>query len=186
MQMQIYWTPKTKLHELQGAVVDFVSENEVRYQNHFLPSGRVIASWTDKANYFQEKRIGQLPKLTAGTRYRAKLFVENSEKMRAYLSWTFFDQSGQVLEQHYQNGPTDDFLVPEKTDSYRLDLLSAGAGNLTFHEVKLAPAVDGVLLNGDQAVTDHLTAYLQLPDTIVSKTLRVLLTEPVLDRKSVV
>ncbi|MBS9337584.1 accessory Sec system protein Asp3 [Fructobacillus parabroussonetiae] len=180
MQWQIYWTPKTKLYELQGAVIDFVKENEVHYQNHFLPSGRVIASWSDEANYFQEKRIGQLPKLRPGKRYRAKFSVANSDKMRAYLSWRFFDEQGQEIAQHYQNGQEDVFTLPEKTFSYRIDLLSAGSGDFTFHEIQLAPAVDGVLLDGDQAVTNHLTAYLQLPKTIVSKTLRVLITEPVL------
>ncbi|MFC4760346.1 accessory Sec system protein Asp3 [Fructobacillus durionis] len=178
MQTQIYWQPQTMLHELQGAVIDFVKEDEVHYQNHFLPSGKVIASWTDSDNYFQNKAIGELPQLEAGKEYRAKRFIENSDKMHAYLSWRFYDEKGKLIDQHYQNGDEDTFVVPNHYASYRLDLLSAGVGSFVFHEIQLSKAVDGVLVDGDHALTDHLTAYLDLPEKIVSKTLRVVLSEP--------
>ncbi|MDD9138371.1 accessory Sec system protein Asp3 [Fructobacillus sp. CRL 2054] len=178
MQTQIYWQPQTMLHELQGAVIDFVKEDEVHYQNHFLPSGRIIASWTDSDNYFQNKAIGELPQLEVGKKYRVKRFIDNSDKMHAYLSWRFYDEKGQLIDQHYQNGDEDTFVVPANYASYRLDLLSAGVGSFVFHEIQLAPAVDGVLIDGDHALTDHLSAYLEVPEKVVSKTLRVVLSEP--------
>ncbi|MBS9334526.1 accessory Sec system protein Asp3 [Fructobacillus sp. M1-13] len=181
MQSQIYWTPKTKLHELQGAVVDFIKEDEVFYQNYFLPSGQTIVSWTDSANYFQEKRIGQLPRLEKQRRYRSKMLIHNSARMRAYLAWNFFDKKGELISQHFQNSPEDTFLVPEGYESYQIELRSAGTGSFTFKEIQLAPVVDGVLLDGDQAVSDHLAAYLELPEVLTEKTLRVVLKEPVFD-----
>ncbi|MCO0832189.1 accessory Sec system protein Asp3 [Fructobacillus sp. W13] len=182
MQYQIYWQPQTTLHELQGAVVDYVKENEVYYQNHFLPSGQAIASWFSDKNYFYERAMATLPEMTEGEQYKTVLRSENSKKMHAYLAWTFFDQSGRTITTTYQNGPEMVLKVPKGTRSYRLDLLSAGTGDFTFHEVTIAPEVDGRLLDGDQAVTDHLSAYLDMPKTLASKTLRVVLTEPELDR----
>ncbi|MBS9338464.1 accessory Sec system protein Asp3 [Fructobacillus sp. M2-14] len=182
MQYQIYWQPQTKLHELQGAVVDFVKENEVRYQNHFLPSGQPIASCFSDKNYFYERQMATLPELVEGKAYHTVLRSENSKTMHAYLAWVFFDQSGQTIKTLYQNGPEMTLTVPRGTHSYRLDLLSAGSGAFTFQEITIAPKVDGILVDGDQAVTEHLMAYLDMPETLASKTLRVILTEPELDR----
>lgn len=178
MQYQIYWTPQTQLDELQGAVLDFKKEDEVTYKNDFLPSGQRIVSWTDSDNYFQNKRIGQLPQLVAGKSYRSRLFVTNSDRMHAYLSWVFYDEKKQVIQKHYQNVFEETFTVPEGYASYRVALLSAGTGQFAFHKITVSPVVDGELVSGDQQVNDHLVAYRQQPSQLTSKTLRVILAEP--------
>lgn len=182
MQYQIYWQPQTTLKELQGAVIDFLREDEVHYTNHFLPSGQVIATWTDSANYFEGKAISDLPRLRPGQIYQATRRVKNSRRMHAYLNWTFYNSENQVIASQYQNTDRLDLRVPDQYDHYRLDLMSAGTGDFTFYEVTVAEKVAGWLHDNDQLVTDHLGAYLDLPEKIVSKTLRVILAEPELER----
>lgn len=179
MQFQIYWTPQSQLDELQGAVVDYVQEDKVIYRNDFLPSGQQIVSWVDSDNYFQNKRIGQLPELNAGQRYRSKLLVTNSDRMHAYLSWTFYNEKREVIDQHYQNVPEETFTVPSNYASYRVALLSAGTGQFTFHRIQVGPAVAGEIVDGDQLVLNRFVTFLQKPEVQTSKTLRVVLTEPI-------
>ncbi|CAK1228237.1 hypothetical protein R55227_BLOPHJLP_00293 [Fructobacillus tropaeoli] len=178
MQYQIYWQPQTVLHELQGAIVDFIKENEVHYTNHFLPSGQVIASWTDAANYYRDKSVSDLPRLKPGRTYRTTRRVQNSKRMHAYLSWTFFDEKDQIISSQYQNSNSLDLKVPRVYSHYRLDLMSAGTGDFTFYEVTMAEKVDGWLMDQDQQITEYLGAYLAMPNQLASKTLRVILAEP--------
>ncbi|CAK1233842.1 accessory Sec system protein Asp3 [Fructobacillus tropaeoli] len=178
MQYQIYWQPQTVLHELQGAIVDFIKENEVHYTNHFLPSGQVIASWTDAANYYRDKSVSDLPRLKPGRTYRTTRRVQNSKRMHAYLSWTFFDEKDQIISSQYQNSNSLYLKVPRVYDHYRLDLMSAGTGDFTFYEVTMAEKVDGWLMDQDQQITEYLGAYLDMPNQLASKTLRVILAEP--------
>lgn len=178
MQYQIYWQPQTALHELQGAIVDFIKEDEVHYTNHFLPSGQVIASWTDAANYYQDKSFSDLPRLKPGRIYQTTRRVQNSKRMHAYLNWTFFDEKDQVISSQYQNGDFLDLKVPRIYDHYRLDLMSAGTGDFTFYEVTVAEKVAGWLFDQDQQITEFLGAYLDMPNQLASKTLRVILSEP--------
>ncbi|GAP00114.1 accessory Sec system protein Asp3 [Fructobacillus ficulneus] len=182
MQYQIYWRPETKLSELQGAIVDYLQEDDVHYTNHFLPSGRIIASWNDTANYFTNKDSATLPRLKPGKVYRTIRRVKNSERMHAYLNWIFFDSQNEIILNQYQSSDKFDLQVPAAYDHYQLNLMSAGTGDFHFYEVDIVERTTGWLRDGDQMVTEHLGAYLTIPEKINTKTLRVIFNEPELKR----
>ncbi|MDF7636743.1 accessory Sec system protein Asp3 [Leuconostocaceae bacterium ESL0958] len=178
MRYQIYWQPQTKLHELQGAQVDFQAVDAVYYHNDFLPSGQVIATWTDKRNYFFDKALADLPHLRPGQSYRSQLDVDQGDSMRAYLSFSFFDKENQLVDQCYQNTDSFALTVPSHYDHYRIELLSAGRGSFTFHQLTLTEENEGFLLAGDQQLTENLGAYLDRTYQRSTRTLTVIFAEP--------
>ena len=178
MQYQIYWTPQTQLFELQGATIDFRALNDVYYEHYFLPSGRVIATWRSNQHFQREKKVSDLPQLLRGVTYTIERSIDNSERMFAYLVVTFYDEQYQKLATNSQNADKITVTVPENYAFYTIDLVSAGNGHFVFHDFVIRQQKKGVLRDNDLTVAPKLYAYLQVPEKITTKTLRVVFSEP--------
>lgn len=178
MQYQIYWTPQTQLFELQGATIDFRALNDVYYEHYFLPSGRVIATWRSNQHFQREKKVSDLPQLLRGVTYTIERSIDNSERMFAYLVVTFYDEQYQKLVTNSQNADKITVTVPENYAFYTIDLVSAGNGHFVFHDFVIRQQKKGVLRDNDLIVAPKLYAYLQVPEKITTKTLRVVFSEP--------
>lgn len=178
MQYQIYWTPQTQLFELQGATIDFRSLNDVYYEHYFLPSGRVIATWRSNHHFQREKKVSDLPQLLRGVTYTIERSIDNIERMFAYLVVTFYDEQYQKLATNSQNADKITVTVPEHYAFYTIDLMSAGNGHFVFHDFVIRQQKNGVLRDNDLTVAPKLYAYLQVPEKITTKTLRVVFSEP--------
>ncbi|MBZ5970659.1 accessory Sec system protein Asp3 [Leuconostoc gasicomitatum] len=178
MQYQIYWTPQTQLFELQGATIDFRALNDVYYEHYFLPSGRVIATWRSNQHFQREKKVSDLPQLLRGVTYTIERSIDNSERMFAYLVVTFYDEQYQKLVTNSQNADKITVTVPENYAFYTIDLVSAGNGHFVFHDFVIRQQKKGVLRDNDLTVAPKLYAYLQAPEKITTKTLRVVFSEP--------
>ncbi|CBL92545.1 hypothetical protein GCM10025878_01320 [Leuconostoc gasicomitatum] len=178
MQYQIYWTPQTQLFELQGATIDFRALNDVYYEHYFLPSGRVIATWRSNQHFQREKKVSDLPQLLRGVTYTIERSIDNSERMFAYLIVTFYDEQYQKLVTNSQNADKITVTVPENYAFYTIDLVSAGNGHFVFHDFVIRQQKKGVLRDNDLIVAPKLYAYLQVPEKITTKTLRVVFSEP--------
>jgi len=178
MQYQIYWTPQTQLFELQGATIDFRSLNDVYYEHYFLPSGRVIATWRSNHHFQREKKVSDLPQLLRGVTYTIERSIDNSERMFAYLVVTFYDEQYQKLATNSQNADKITVTVPEHYAFYTIDLVSAGNGHFVFHDFVIRQQKNGVLRDNDLTVAPKLYAYLQVPEKITTRTLRVVFSEP--------
>lgn len=68
--------------------------------------------------------------------------------------------------------------VPDQYHFYTVDLVSAGTGNFVFHDFLLREKMTGVLSENDQEIAPGVYTNLQKPAKIVSKTLRVIFSEP--------
>ena len=178
MQYHMYWTPQTQLHQLQGATVDFKSVNDVYYEHYFLPSGQIIATWHSQQYYVGEKRISDLPRLLKGQTYTIARHIDNSERMFAYLVVTFFDKDHQPLLTNSQNSDEVTITVPNEYAFYTIDLVSAGNGSFVFHDFVIRPHKKGILRDDDETLAPRLYSYLQQPKKIMTKTLRVIFSEP--------
>ena len=178
MQYQIYWQPQTQLLALQGATVDFRALNEVFYEHYFLPSGHVIARWQSQRHDLNDKPIADLPRLQQGKTYEVIRHIDMSERMFAYLSITFFDEQFQVIKTFSKNAEQLTIEVPDQYHFYTVDLVSAGTGNFVFHDFLLREKMTGILSENDQEIAPGVYTNLQKPAKIVSKTLRVIFSEP--------
>ncbi|MDF7626933.1 accessory Sec system protein Asp3 [Lactobacillaceae bacterium L1_55_11] len=178
MRYQIYWTANTELKELQGADLDFQALNAVNFKHQFLPSGRVVAVWHSQHNYMRDKAVADLPRLVQGRTYTFRRHIDHSERMFAYLSVTFFDQQGQNIANKSQNADEIEVTVPDNYAAYQVELVSAGAGDFTFHDFTISTSQSGQLKDGDQALDDNLFSYLQADSRVKGKNLRVVFTEP--------
>lgn len=178
MQYQIYWQPQTQLLALQGATVDFRALNEVFYEHYFLPSGHIIARWQSQRHDLNDKPIADLPRLQQGKTYEVIRHIDMSERMFAYLSITFFDEQFQVIKTFSKNAEQLTIEVPDQYHFYTVDLVSAGTGNFVFHDFLLREKMTGVLSENDQEIAPGVYTNLQKPAKIVSKTLRVIFSEP--------
>lgn len=178
MQYHIYWTAQTQLLELQGATVNFQGIDHVYYENNFLPSGRPIAIWHSQHVFSTAHRISDLPPLMRHTEYEIERHLESGSHIFAYLVIAFYDDNGQELANFSQNSDTVTFTVPEDYNYYTISLVSAGTGSFVFHDFLLRPKQQGYLRANDQLIGNQLYTQLALPDTITSKTLRVIFTEP--------
>lgn len=178
MQYQIYWTPQTQLLELQGATVDFRALDQVFYEHHFLPSGQAIVTWQSKHHYTHQQKLSDLPQLTPGETYIITRHIENSDRMFAYLVVTFYDQQHQVLLTNSQNHDAITVTVPENYDFYTIAVHAAGVGQFIFQDVMIQPKTNGVLRENDAEIAPRFYSDLQIPETVTSKTLRVVFSEP--------
>lgn len=177
MQYQVYWTPQTQLLELQGATVDFRARDDVYYENYFLPSGRTIVSWQSQHSS-QNQRLADLPQLLRGETYAFIKHIDNSERMFAYLTVTFYDDQYQTLMTTSQNKDEVVIKVPNNYAFYTIDLVSAGVGSFIFHNIAIRPQKKGILRDDDQRIAPNIYSYIEIPAKITSKTLRVIFSEP--------
>jgi len=98
--------------------------------------------------------------------------------MFAYLIVTFYDEQYQKLVTNSQNADKITVTVPENYAFYTIDLVSAGNGHFVFHDFVIRQQKKGVLRDNDLIVAPKLYAYLQVPEKITTKTLRVVFSEP--------
>lgn len=178
MQYKIYWTPQTQLLELQGATIDFRAVDNVYYEHYFLPSGRAIATWRSNRYYQREKMVSDLPQLLRGATYTIARDIEKSDRMFAYLVVTFFDEQYQQLAKNSQNADSITVTVPDNYDFYTIDLVSAGSGSFVFHDFVIRQKTTGILRDNDTRIAPKVYTYLQIPDKVTTKTLRVIFSEP--------
>jgi accessory secretory protein Asp3 len=183
MQYQIYWTPETELLELQGAIVDFKAIDQVYYENKWLPSGQVVARWSSKRRYEVTQKLADLPILARGQFYELERHITNSDKMFGLLSLTFYDRYQRRLKVYSQDKDSLAFEVPDDYDYYEVELVTAGAEYIVFHDFVIRPQIEnGRLIADDEyqafETGEQLHLFFQEPKVISSSTLRVIFSEP--------
>ena len=183
MQYHIYWTPQTELLELQGANIRFDRMNQVFYENQWLPSGQVVARWASKRDYIASNKLADLPYLIQGETYELERDITNANHMFGYLTITFFDVYHRQIVAYHENKDIMTFEVPKNYDAYEIELITAGAEHIIFHEFTIRLALtNGTLLAGDHHERfdsgEDLYWYLQEASLVTSQTLRVIFSEP--------
>lgn len=133
----IRWDNVSGNSYLYGSSIQ-VRANRTIFKNPRMASGTVIQSWHSKVNFQGSRTTAQLPLLIPGTSYRLVPHVETIPEKRIYYRISFFNrQEEEITFFVNKTGDVEDFVCPEGTYTYKVQLISAGCREVDFESLKL-------------------------------------------------
>jgi accessory Sec system protein Asp3 len=128
-----------------------------------MASGKIIMSWQSKLNYQFSKMVPQLPVLAVGRRYR--LYLKGQEKPAGTMitRLIFRNIQGDEIKQLNLEGHDNEFVFPEGTVDYELQLINAGCTHLEFDRIEICTADLPKDVHDDLWLQDPITDYPDKP-----------------------
>ncbi|MDY3991221.1 MAG: accessory Sec system protein Asp3 [Lachnospiraceae bacterium] len=141
-QWKVSWDEYASDTYLYGAQIEFISGNDVFYQNELMPPGTAIKTWYSMVN-FQAKRIEPaLPIIDGEGSYHISADIDCDVEGGIFLRLVFLGKNGDEAGSLVVEEDEMDFRCPLKTYSYEVQLICAGAHSLHFHSFTISERTD--------------------------------------------
>lgn len=133
----IFWNEYASDTYLYGSDINFISKDDVEYNNPLMPPGTVIKQWYSKTNYQMNKIEPSLPMIDGESSYRITLDIDTPENRHCLVKLVFFDrfegESGNITIRDKSSV----FRCPLSTYSYKMQLINGGATSFHFHSITI-------------------------------------------------
>lgn len=140
----IYWDSVSGASYLYGSQISFLSNKRIFFKNPRMASGTVLQEWHSKVNYQASRTTAQLPLLFPNKTYKVVAQVATVPENRLYYRISFFNRQEEEIEFVVHKTGEGEFICPEGTFYYNIQLISAGCEKVSFDCLRLYQ-VDDVL-----------------------------------------
>lgn len=137
----IYWHNYMQEAYLYGSKVLFHAFDDVEFQNDLIPPSSIIKSWFSKTKYQKDRYEPKLPLIKENGLYRIEVNVEEiepTEMSGLILGIIFYNCFDEEIDKIYINNYESIFMVPKRTYSYEVQLISAGCVHFHFHNITIS------------------------------------------------
>ena len=132
---QVKWEYVNSSTYVHGSCIDFSPEGPTQFRNEFMPSGKIIHSWSSGISYTANRRGADLAQLRPNHEYQVEYRMMTHPKETVYIQISFFDLYGHTIETLFIDTNGQSFVVPERMYAYQIALLNVGCRSLSFEEI---------------------------------------------------
>lgn len=153
---------------MYGTRLKMLANDQVIFENHFLPTGSVIYRWDELYGYITAKATPQLPLLIHSHHYQLHLVAHSNYPNGVYLRVTMYDYQGKLVQQQIIRSAEGIFTFVPKAYTYSIELVSAGCTRLEFHRLDITDVTTDLAATALEPTRDE-----DDPDVVVDEKLRV-------------
>lgn len=132
----IYWNFNLSDSYSYGSKIEKISKG-VYFENPLMPSGTVINSWKSHYNFQDERMTPNLPLLRRNMVYSLEWDIESNPMNSLNIRITFFNQANEVISVEVLRKSKEEFIIPQYTYKYSIELLNAGVNSFIFNNISI-------------------------------------------------
>lgn len=127
---------------MYGSKIIRRGRDNVYFYNGGLPAGSAVYKWDMVFSYGSAHAIPALPLLIPGHRYLFKLWAESNKPSGLYVRVIAYDREDTVVKLQIIRNGEGIFNFPQEANYYTVELVSAGATEITFHRIDIQEVFD--------------------------------------------
>lgn len=127
-----YYSNKTFLH---GSKINYLSKDDIYFENALMPSGAVIKEWFSKTNFQRDGVEPSLPLIDGEGTYQLSYNIDQIAGGSCLFKLIFFDRFEEEVGQTIIWDSGTIFKCPMPTYSYCLQLINGGMTSFHFHSI---------------------------------------------------
>ncbi|WKT14582.1 accessory Sec system protein Asp3 [Lactococcus lactis] len=123
---------------VNGATIQYSSDQSVYYSNEVLSPGQTICTWTSMSDYLSSGSAPSLPLLKINKTYELGVKLEADTLLAIQLQINFFDENQVLLDSYRGTEVNLVFKVPRGTVSYEVRLVNLRHHWLLFNYLSIS------------------------------------------------
>lgn len=138
----IRWNYYCKNTFFNGSRIDFLSKDDIAFENELMPSGVVIKEWLSQTNFQRDKMEPTLPLIDGEGTYQLLYDIDQINQGSCLFKLIFYDRFEEEVGQTIIWDSGTIFKCPMPTYSYRLQLINGGMTRFHFHSIVIREISD--------------------------------------------